>query len=100
MGVVRDGSREFFSGHGLADIASQTLVTEDTVFKVGSLTKTFTAIAVMQPEEQRLIDLDGPANDYLRAYRLIPADPRCGPPRCGICSPIPRGFVRYCTPGG
>ena len=75
VGVVRDGRLESFHAHGLADIASRTPVTEDTVFRVGSLTKTFTAIAVMQLQEQRLVDLDAPANHYLRAYRLIPADP-------------------------
>jgi CubicO group peptidase (beta-lactamase class C family) len=73
VGVVRDGHLEFFSGHGLADIAANTPVTEDTVFRVGSITKTFTAIAVLQLWEQGLVDLDAPANDYLRAYRLIPA---------------------------
>jgi CubicO group peptidase (beta-lactamase class C family) len=73
VGVVRHGRLEFFSGHGLADIASNTPVTEDTVFRIGSITKTFTAIAVMQLWEQGLVDLDAPANDYLRAYRLIPA---------------------------
>ncbi len=73
VGVVRNGSLEFFHGHGVADIASNTPITEDTVFRIGSITKTFTAIAVMQLWEQGLIDLDAPANDYLRAYRLIPA---------------------------
>jgi CubicO group peptidase (beta-lactamase class C family) len=73
VGVVRDGSLEFFYGHGMADIASNTPITEDTVFRIGSLTKTFTAIAVMQLWEQGLIDLDAPASDYLRAYNLIPA---------------------------
>jgi CubicO group peptidase (beta-lactamase class C family) len=73
LGVVRNGSLEFFSGHGLADIASNTPVTEDTVFRIGSITKTFTAIAVMQLWERGLVDLDAPANDYLRAYELIPA---------------------------
>lgn len=73
VGVVRNGSLEFFSGHGLADIASSTPVTEDTVFRIGSITKTFTAIAVMQLWEQGLVDLDAPANDYLRAYKLMPA---------------------------
>jgi hypothetical protein len=48
VGVVRDGRLEFFHGHGLADIASDTPVTEDTVFRIGSITKTVTAIAVMQ----------------------------------------------------
>src|SRR4051812_45763758 len=79
VGVVRDGSLQFFSGHGLADIASHTPVTEDTVFRVGSLTKTFTAIAVMQLVEQGLVDLDAPAADYLIAYRLVPADQRWAP---------------------
>jgi CubicO group peptidase (beta-lactamase class C family) len=75
VGVVRDGRLESFHAHGLADIASRTPVTEDTVFRVGSLTKTFTAIAVMQLQGQGLVDLDAPANHYLRGYRLIPADP-------------------------
>jgi CubicO group peptidase (beta-lactamase class C family) len=73
VGVVRNGRLEYFHGHGVADIASNTPVTEDTVFRIGSITKTFTAIAVMQLWEQGNIDLDVPANDYLRAYRLVPA---------------------------
>jgi CubicO group peptidase (beta-lactamase class C family) len=73
VGVVRNGALEFFHGHGLADIASNTPVTEDTVFRIASITKTFTAIAVMQLWEQGSIDLDAPANEYLRAYKLVPA---------------------------
>jgi CubicO group peptidase (beta-lactamase class C family) len=73
VGVVRNESLEFFYGHGLADIESNTPITEDTVFRIASVTKTFTAIAVMQLWEQGLIDLDAPANDYLRAYKLISA---------------------------
>jgi CubicO group peptidase (beta-lactamase class C family) len=72
VGVVRDGHLAFFQGHGLADIEANTPVTEDTVFRIASLTKTFTAIAVMQLWEQGLVDLDAPANDYLCAYKLIP----------------------------
>jgi CubicO group peptidase (beta-lactamase class C family) len=48
VGVVRSGRLEFFSGHGLADLASNTPITEDTVFRIASITKTFTAIAVLQ----------------------------------------------------
>ncbi len=72
VGVVRNGSLEF-SGHGVADIGSNIPVTEDTVFRIGSITKTFTAVAVMQLWEQGLVDLDAAANDYLRAYQLVPA---------------------------
>jgi CubicO group peptidase (beta-lactamase class C family) len=73
VGVIRDGRLEFFHGHGVANIASNTPVTEDTVFRIGSITKTFTAIAIMQLCEQGLIDLDTTANDYLRTFQLISA---------------------------
>jgi hypothetical protein len=33
VGVVRNGSLEFFHGHGLADIGSNTPITEETVFR-------------------------------------------------------------------
>jgi CubicO group peptidase (beta-lactamase class C family) len=75
VGVVRGGRLECFAGRGLADIASRSPVTEDTVFRIGSVTKTFTAVAMLQLWEQGLVDLDAPANDYLRAYRLVPGRP-------------------------
>jgi len=48
-------------------------VAEDTIFRIASLTKTFIAVAVMQLVERGLVDLDAPANQYLRAYQLVPA---------------------------
>ncbi|WP_418606691.1 serine hydrolase domain-containing protein [Georgenia sp. SUBG003] len=103
LGVVRGGALESFTAHGLADIATRRPVTPDTVFRVGSITKTFTAIAVMQLVEQGLVDLDAPADDYLRAYRLVPADPAHRPatPRhllthtAGVSEQVPRsGLIR------
>lgn len=72
LGVVRDGSMDFHA-HGVANVVNRRPVTEDTVFRIASITKTFTAIAVMQLWEQGLVDLDAPANEYLRAYQLVPA---------------------------
>jgi CubicO group peptidase (beta-lactamase class C family) len=73
VGIVRAGCLDFFHGHGFANIATNTPIAEDTVFRIGSVTKPFMAIAVMQLHEQGLLDLDAPANEYLRAYELIPA---------------------------
>jgi CubicO group peptidase (beta-lactamase class C family) len=78
VGVIRQGRLEFYT-HGVADIRSGTPITEDTVFRVASLTKLFTAVAVMQLCEQGLVDLDAPANDYLRAFRLVPTESRFPP---------------------
>jgi hypothetical protein len=58
LGVVRQGRLDFFRGHGFADIRSRRPISEDTVFRVGSITKTFTAVAMMQLWERALVDLD------------------------------------------
>ena len=68
VGVVRDGSLAWVHGHGVADVGSGAPVNQDTVFRIASITKTVTAIAVMQLWEQGLVDLDAPADDYLRAF--------------------------------
>jgi CubicO group peptidase (beta-lactamase class C family) len=103
MAVVRPEGRTAFEAHGLADIASQTPVAEDTVFRIASITKTFTAIAVMQLWEQGRLDLDAPANDYLRAYTLVPGKPAHRPATvrdllthsAGVPEQVPRsGVVR------
>ena len=73
VGVIRHGRLEFFHGHGVADVESNRPITEDTVFRIGSITKVFTAMAVMQLYERGLIELDAPAGEYLRAYELVPA---------------------------
>ena len=88
VAVVRGGSLVDFAGHGLADIASGTPVTPDTVFRIGSVTKLFTAVAVMQLWERGLVDLDAPANAYLRAVRLVPA-------RFGFRAPTVRQLLTH-----
>jgi CubicO group peptidase (beta-lactamase class C family) len=74
FGLVRDGRFEAFVGHGVADIGSNTPITEDTVFRIASISKTFTAIAVMQLWEKGVIDLDAPVTEYLRSFRLAPKE--------------------------
>jgi CubicO group peptidase (beta-lactamase class C family) len=46
LGVVRNGSLEFFYGRGVADVGSKKPVAEDTVFRIATITKTFTARAL------------------------------------------------------
>ena len=78
VGVARDDDVRFHSA-GLADIPSGTPMSPDTVVRIASITKTFTAIAVMQLWERGQVDLDGPANDYLRSYQLVDTDAGYGP---------------------
>ncbi|HEU5203419.1 MAG TPA: serine hydrolase domain-containing protein [Candidatus Limnocylindrales bacterium] len=73
--VIKQGQPSRFASRGLASIAERRPATEDTVFRIASVTKLVTAIAVMQLVERGLVDLDAPANDALRAYRLVIAKP-------------------------
>ena len=73
VAVVRGDSPVQYFCHGFADVASGRRIGEGTVFRIGSLTKTITAVAVLQLCEQGLVNLDAPANDYLRAFQLVPA---------------------------
>jgi CubicO group peptidase (beta-lactamase class C family) len=85
VGVVRGGSLAWFHAYGLAGIEVGTPVGADTVFRIASVTKTMTAIAVLQLQERGLVELDAPASEYLRGYRLVPARASFRPARCATC---------------
>ncbi|MGY1609906.1 serine hydrolase domain-containing protein [Geodermatophilus sp. SYSU D00700] len=88
VAVVRDGFPPRFLGHGVADVSSGRPVGERTVFRVGSLTKVLTAVAVVQLVEQGVVDLDAPAADHLRAFRLVPT-------RAGVRQPTVRHLLTH-----
>lgn len=66
VSVVKDGRLFFAKGYGYADLEHSLPVDpEQTLFKLGSLTKLFTWTAVMQLVEQGKLDLDRDVNLYL-----------------------------------
>ncbi len=73
--VVADGEVVLIEGFGSADEASGRPVTADTVFRIGSITKLFTAFAVMQLVEDGLVDLDEPYAIYVPAFSIQTRSP-------------------------
>lgn len=71
--------RVYSGGFGFVDIGKQRPVTADTVFRIGSISKTFTAIGLMQLWEQGRFQLDDSVNDYLKAYKITPSSPDAPP---------------------
>src|ERR1700752_2132917 len=66
ISVVKDGQVLFQKGYGYADVEEKKPVLPDqTLFRPGSISKLFTATAVMQLVEQGKLDLDRNVNDYL-----------------------------------
>jgi D-alanyl-D-alanine carboxypeptidase len=68
IGVKRGGDLLMVKGYGVADIENSVPMTAETVYRIGSLTKQFTAAAVMQLVEAGLIGLDDPMTRYLPNY--------------------------------
>jgi CubicO group peptidase (beta-lactamase class C family) len=66
ISVVKDGQVLFQKGYGYADFeAKKPVLADQTLFRPGSISKLFTATAVMQLVEQGKLDLDRDINAYL-----------------------------------
>ncbi|MGB7443222.1 MAG: serine hydrolase domain-containing protein [Coleofasciculaceae cyanobacterium] len=69
--LVKDGKVFFSKGYGYADREKQIPISPDkTVFRVGSVSKLFTATAVMQLVEQGKLNLNDDVNNYLAQFHL------------------------------
>ncbi len=69
LGIVQDNRIIHLQWFGVADETGRR-VTAQTPFRIGSITKSFTALAVMQLEEAGKIDLDAPVQRYLPWFRV------------------------------
>jgi len=56
--------------HGFADLAARRAIEPDTLFEIGSIGKTFTAIVVLQLVEEGRLDLDAPVTDALPWFEM------------------------------
>ena len=72
LGILKDGEIRT-ACFGVTNLETQVPVSEETVFQIGSITKTFTATLAMQMVEEGKIDLDTPLRAYLP--KITFADP-------------------------
>jgi CubicO group peptidase (beta-lactamase class C family) len=68
LAVIRPGHPPTIGCHGLADLEWQQPVGPDTVFRLASLSKPFTALAVLLLARDGLLDLHSPIHRYLPDY--------------------------------
>jgi CubicO group peptidase (beta-lactamase class C family) len=72
LGIVKGDKIVHLEGFGDADDSGRN-VTPQTPFKIGSTSKSFTALAIMQLVEEGKVDLDAPVQRYIPWFRV--ADP-------------------------
>jgi CubicO group peptidase (beta-lactamase class C family) len=80
VAVVRNGELVIARAYGSADIAGEEPLTPAHLFRVASVSKPITGIAILTAAEEGLLNLQAPAFEVLKAYRPQPgeADPRLG----------------------
>ena len=73
--VVTDGEITSMGARGVVRIGGDVKVTPDTAFVIGSISKSFTALAVMQLVEAGEVDLEAQISQYLDDLSGRPAGP-------------------------
>src|SRR5205814_279238 len=70
VALVSDDKVLWTKAYGYADAERQLPTTTRSVFQVGSITKVFTAAAVMQMVERGHVDLDTPIQKYVPEFSM------------------------------
>ena len=68
IALVDDQQVVWSRGFGMVDSAARKLAGPETVYRVGSVSKLFTDVAIMQLVEQGKVDLDAPVTTYVTAF--------------------------------
>jgi len=75
IGIVYDGDLIYGKGFGYADLEKQTPMTTGSIFRIASITKTFTATAIMQLRDRGKLSLDDPVEKHLKWFKMKNNDP-------------------------
>ena len=68
-GIYRNGQLGFISTLGLMDRESRKPIERDTIFRIYSMTKPITSVALMSLYEKGLFQLDDPVSEYIPAFK-------------------------------
>src|ERR1700681_4337755 len=89
VAVVQHGQPIWSAGFGMSDLEDFTPATSSTLYRLGSISKPITAVAVLQLFERGKLDLDAPVQKYCPAFpqkdspitsRQLLAHLGCNPP--------------------
>ena len=70
-GIVVEGQPAHLGTTGFRDIPTKSPVTADTVFRIASMTKSFTAMAILKLRDEGKLALDDPAEKYVPEMKAL-----------------------------
>ena len=102
VGAIVDGRVVLAKGYGVRELGQSATVTPDTIFAVGSMTKSFTAVTVAAMVDEGKLAWDRPVREYLPWFRMYdPVASEMITPRDLLThrSGMPgHNFIRFSTP--
>jgi CubicO group peptidase (beta-lactamase class C family) len=72
LGVIVDGELVWVKAAGVREKTNNAPVTNDTVFRIASMTKSFTAMALMKLRDEGKLSLDDPVSKYVPELANLP----------------------------
>ncbi len=70
VGVVHDQTLIYAKGFGYRDVEEKIPATPDTIYRIGSITKLFTATAILQLRDGGKLSLDDPVSKHLPRFEI------------------------------
>jgi len=80
VGILIDGELAWVKTAGVRELDSRAPVTSDTVFRIASMTKSFTALAILKLRDQGKLSLDDPVAHYVPAAAHLRYPTKDSPP--------------------
>lgn len=74
VALVSEDEVLYANGFGARDLSENKPMTLDTLYGIGSCTKSFTTLGVMRLAEEGSLDVDDPVNDYVSVYEEAPGE--------------------------
>ncbi|MFE8695749.1 serine hydrolase domain-containing protein [Cytobacillus sp. FJAT-53684] len=69
IGLAKEGQLFYENGFGYRDVENKHPLSSDTVFGIGSVTKSFTSVAIMQLQEAGKLNVNDPVVKYLPEFK-------------------------------
>lgn len=80
FGIIVDGQLVYSGGFGYADLAKHVPATASSLFRIASMTKSFTAMAILKLRDEGRLSLEDPAYMYIPELKNMPGLTADAPP--------------------
>ncbi|WP_027418190.1 serine hydrolase domain-containing protein [Crocinitomix catalasitica] len=71
IAIVDNGKIVYSQGYGFSDLENQIKASDNTIFRIGSCTKSFTAMSIMQLQDAGKLNVNDPITNYIEELSML-----------------------------